>query len=70
MKEYEDIVSKRGKQPSGPIFVSLTPRELMNSNALLTFSAFWIRIRGALLYRPREVSPICESDRENTRVIE
>ena len=45
--------------PSGPIFVSFTPRESINSRALLTFSAFWTRIRGALLYRPKDVSPVC-----------
>lgn len=36
-------------EPSGPMLVSLTPREVMNSKALLTFSAFWIRILGFLL---------------------
>ena len=45
--------------PSGSMLVSFTPREKMNSRALLTFSAFWTRIRGFLLYRPRETSPKC-----------
>ena len=35
--------------PSGPMFVSMTPRDLMNSSAMFTFSAFCMRIRGVLL---------------------
>lgn len=49
--------TKQDGAPSGPIFVSLTPLDVINSSALFTFSAFWTLIRGALLYRPRETSP-------------
>ena len=44
--------------PSGPMFVNLTPRDVMNSRALFTFSAFWTLSRGFLLYLPKETSPI------------
>ena len=43
---------------SGPMLVSLTPRDVINSRALFTFSAFCTLIRGFLLYLPREVSPV------------
>ena len=48
----------RKNTPSGPMFVSFTPRDVMNSRALLTFSAFWTRMRGALLYLPNDTSPV------------
>ena len=44
--------------PSGPMLVNLTPRDVINSKAMFTFSAFWTLIRGFLLYRPREIPPI------------
>ena len=50
-------------KPSGPMLVSLTPRDWMKSKALVTFSAFWTRIRGFLLYRPKVVSPWMFSQR-------
>ena len=40
---------KPADAPSGPMLVSLTPLEVINSRALFTFSAFWTRMRGALL---------------------
>ena len=40
------------------MLVSLTPRDVINSKAMFTFSAFWTLMRGFLLYRPREIPPI------------
>ena len=53
---YQTCISSH-RRPSGPILVNLTPLDVMNSKALFTFSAFWMRIRGVLLYRPNETSP-------------
>ena len=54
--EYEvHITAKSGNKtlgkgsPSGPIFVSFTPLDVINSSALFTFSAICTLIRGALL---------------------
>lgn len=57
-EEAVKLVESKNSGPSGPMLVSLTPREVMNSRALFTFSAFCTRIRGVLLYRPRETSPV------------
>ena len=44
--------------PSDPMLVNLIPRPVMYSRALFTFSAFWMRSRGFLLYLPRDTSPV------------
>lgn len=59
----------RGKLPSGPMFVNTTPLPLMNCKALLTFSAFWTRIRGAWLYLPSDVWDMISYKRTNISLL-
>ena len=45
----------RSTMSSAPILVNGTPRSMMKLSALFTFSTYWIRIRGLVLYRPSAV---------------
>lgn len=59
-RSYEARKQRGSRSPSGPMLVNWTFMDLILSSARITFSAFWTRMTGSRLYRPR-LSPVSAS---------